>query len=101
MATTYANFDEDGVWSPASTSDDLVLRNVFPRAGRRGIQATVNNLNLETATIDVLLHAGVVKQPDFEAGAGNSALIGEGWEMLEIRISGASAGTYTYHFSSP
>lgn len=101
MTITYASFDTDGTWTPANTSDQLVLRNTFPQAGRRGIQTTVNNLDLEAATIDVLVHAGAVKQPEIEAGAGNSALIGKDWEVKEIRISGAAAGTYTYHFSSP
>lgn len=101
MAVTYAKFDEDGTWTPASTEDELVLRNSFPSAGTGGIQTTVNDLDLETATIDVLVHAGALKQPTIESGSGNSALIGKDWKVKEIRISGATPGTYTYHFSSP
>lgn len=102
MADTYTMFDTDGTWTPTGTGDRLILKNTFPRAGRRGIQVTVNNLDLEPAgRVLCLLHAGAVKQPVIEAGAGNSALVGEDWEMLEVRISGAAAGTYTYHFSSP
>jgi hypothetical protein len=101
MVDTYAMFDVDGTWTPAGVGDRLIVRNNSPRSSRRGIQTTVNNLDLELATIDVLVHAGAVKQPDIEAGSGNSALIGKDWEIKEIRISGAAAATYTYHFSSP
>lgn len=102
MADTYAAFDTDGTWTSTGVGDKLILRNSSPGATRRGIQVTVNNLDLEPAgNVLCLLHAGAVKQPTIEAGSGNSALVGKDWEIKEIRITGAIAGTYTYHFSSP
>lgn len=100
MAITYAEFGVNKTWVCAGISDELILK-VPPGSSRRGIQIGINNLNLETVDVEVTLPPSIAKDAEIETGSGNAALIGKDWEMLQIRITGAAAATYTYHFSYP
>lgn len=98
MADTTAKLNQTVAWTSTGTSDTLTCSDISPSI-RNGVQLDADSITIESATVTVTLKTGVTKVVTVETGSGETCLIGEGFSMQKIVLSGVAAGTYNVTFS--
>ncbi len=98
MADTQARVNQTVSWSPASTADTITCSDIAPQV-RSGVQIEADGFNLETATITATAKSGATKSVTVEAGSGEIIVVGEGFSLTKIQISGITGGPYNVRFS--
>jgi hypothetical protein len=98
MADTIAKLNVTTSWVSTGTSDTITCQDVSPLI-RNGVQIDADGFDLATATINVTTRTGAVKTANAPTGAGETCLVGQGFSIQKIVISGIAAGTYPVTFS--
>ncbi len=98
MADLTARLNTVYSWTSAGVGDKLICQNISPGL-RTGVQVEINGVNLDTATIVCFGETGAQKTVASVAQIEEIALIGEGFSISRIEISGVAAGTYSIKFS--
>jgi hypothetical protein len=98
MADIQATLNQLVSWVSTGTGDTLTCDNINPNL-RHGVQIDADGITLESATITVTTTAGATKVVAAPSGAGESVLVGEGFSITKIVLSGVAAGTYPVRFS--
>lgn len=98
MANTTAFVNKQCTWISTGTGDTLTCDDINGNR-QSGVEIDSDSIAFENATITVTTKAGASKVVAAPASAGKSVLVGEGFAVSKIVISGMAAGTYIVHFT--
>jgi hypothetical protein len=97
MVDTVARVNQTVAWISTGTGDTLTCSDIAPQL-RGGVQIDADGITLESATITVTTKAGVTHVAVAPSGSGETCLVGQGFSISKIVLSGVSAGTYNVTF---
>lgn len=92
MADQVAKLNQLVSWTPAATEDTLTCSDISPGI-RSGIQIDVDGFDLADAAVTAINSVGASITLS-TTGMGKTAILGEGFALSSIIISGLAAGTY-------
>lgn len=92
MADQIAKLNQLVSWTPAATEDTLTCSDISPGI-RSGIQIDVDGFDLSSATVTAVNSVGGTIALS-TTGMGKTAILGEGFAVSSIVITGLAAGTY-------
>jgi hypothetical protein len=98
MANITAHLNVTQSWVSAGASDTCTISDI-DQSLRGGVQVELDGLALDGLTAVVTTSSGAEKTVTFAASTGEYALVGEGFSIASIVLSGASAGTRNVRFS--
>lgn len=98
MANITAHLNVTSSWVSAGISDTCTISDI-DQSLRNGVQVELSGLVLDGLTAVVTMLSGATKTITFAANTGQYALVGEGFSIASIVLSGASAGTRNVRFS--
>lgn len=98
MANTNAKINTTVAWTSTGTGDTLTCTDVS-WVLRNGVQIDADGITLENATITATTKTGVTKVANAPTGAGETCLVGQGFSITSVVLSGVAAGTYNVTFS--
>ena len=98
MADTIAKLNVTTSWVSTGAGDTLTCQDISPSI-RNGVQIDADGFDLATATINATTKTGATKTANAPTGAGETCLVGQGYSMVKIVLSGIAAGTYPVTFS--
>lgn len=98
MANITAHLNITRSWVSAGTSDTCTITDI-DQTLRGGVQVELDGLALDGLTAVVTTSSGAEKTITFAVGTGEYSLVGEGFSIASIVLSGASAGTRNVRFS--
>lgn len=97
MVDTVARVNQTVAWTSTGTGDTLTCSDIFPEI-RNGVQIDADGITLESATLTVTTKTGVTHVAAAPAGSGETCLVGQGFAISKIVLSGVAAGTHNVTF---
>lgn len=98
MADTKARVNQTTPWTTTGTSDTITCDDIAPGM-RNGVQVDIDGVAISTTTIVVTTRGGAEVTPSVASIVGESVLVGQGYSISKIVISGVAAGTRNVTFS--